>query len=92
MVKRKRFTLMPIIALASLSLMLALPMLSGTLHAAGVEHFTNVIVQPGDSLWSIAARHAGADGDVQAAIDRISEVNHLSAAALQPGEHLRIPD
>ncbi|MEO6913246.1 MAG: LysM peptidoglycan-binding domain-containing protein [Candidatus Baltobacteraceae bacterium] len=92
MVKRKRFTLMPIIALASLSLMVSLPMLSGTLHAAGVQHFTNITVRPGDTLWSIAARHAGEAGDVQATIDRISEANHLSAAELQPGEHLRIPN
>jgi predicted Zn-dependent protease len=48
-------------------------------------------VHPGDTLWTIAAAHTGS-GDVQETIDRISEVNHLGAASLQPGEHLQIPD
>lgn len=84
---------MPVIALAALSLMVALPALSSVrLYAATAAHYTTVSVQPGETLWSIAAAHTGADGDVQETIDRISSVNHLRGVALQPGEHLRIPD
>ncbi|HEY8297169.1 MAG TPA: LysM peptidoglycan-binding domain-containing protein [Candidatus Baltobacteraceae bacterium] len=90
--KRKKFTLMPAIALVALSLMVTLPALSGMrLYAAGAQHYTTVTVHPGDTLWTIAAAHTGS-GDVQETIDRISEVNHLGAASLQPGEHLQIPD
>lgn len=93
MYKRKKITLMPVIALAALSLMVALPTLSNTrLFAAGHSHFTTISVQPGDTLWSIAAARTGSDGDVQETIDRITEANHLSSAALQAGEHLRIPE
>lgn len=82
---------MPAIALAALSLMVALPTLSGMrLYAASAERYTIVSVSPGDTLWSIAAAHAG-NGDIQEAIDRITAVNHLRGATLQPGQHLRIP-
>ena len=93
MVKRKRFTLMPVIALASLSLMVTVPALSSVhLYAATAQRYATVTVQPGDTLWSIAASHTSASGDVQATIDRISATNHLQASMLQPGETLRIPE
>lgn len=92
MLTRKRFTLMPAIALASLSLMVTLPTLSSMhLYAASVQRFTTVTVHSGDTLWSIASAHTGDTGDVQETIDRITELNHLRAAGLAPGEKLRIP-
>jgi nucleoid-associated protein YgaU len=91
--RRKRFTLMPAIALAALSLMVAVPALSTMrLYAATAQHYSIVTVRPGDTLWSIAAARAGANVDVQELVDRITEANHLQAATLQPGEHLRIPE
>jgi len=90
--KRRRFTLMPVISLAALSLMVTLPALSSMhLYAAAPQRFATVIVRPGDTLWSIAASHTSSSGDVQETIDRITEVNHLSGVALQPGERLRVP-
>ena len=90
--RRKRFTLMPAIALATLALMIALPMLSSMrLYAATTQHYATVRVQPGDSLWSIASAHAGSGADVQEIVDRISDANHLQGGAIQPGERLRIP-
>lgn len=89
--RRKRLTLMPAIALAALSLMVALPTLSSVrLYAASATRYGIVTVHPGDTLWSIAAAHTP-DGDVQESIDRISAVNHIRGATLQPGEQLRIP-
>jgi predicted Zn-dependent protease len=91
--RRKRFTLMPAIALAALSLMVALPTLSSMrLYAATTQHYATVIVQPGDTLWSIAAARSNGNGDVQELVDRISDTNHLQAATLQPGQRLRIPE
>jgi LysM repeat protein len=88
---RKRPTLMPVIALAALALMVAVPTLSSTrLYAAGTASYTTVTVKPGDTLWSIAAAHADT-GDIQESIDRISAVNRLHTPTLQPGQHLRIP-
>lgn len=91
--RRKRFTLMPAIALAALSLMVALPTLSSMrLYAATAQHYSTVIVRPGDTLWSIAAARTSGSGDVQELVDRISDANHLQAATLQPGQRLRIPE
>jgi LysM repeat protein len=91
--RRKRFTLMPAIALAALGLMVALPTLSSVrLYAATTQRYATVTVHPGDTLWSIAAAHAAPSADVQEAVDRISDANHLQTGTLQPGQHLRIPE
>ncbi|MDP9017752.1 MAG: LysM peptidoglycan-binding domain-containing protein [Candidatus Eremiobacteraeota bacterium] len=90
--KSKKFTLMPIIALATLSLMVALPTLSSMhLYAASTERFQTITVNPGESLWGIAAAHTASDGDVQETVDQIAAVNHLGTTSVLPGQHLRIP-
>ncbi|HEY6325845.1 MAG TPA: LysM peptidoglycan-binding domain-containing protein [Candidatus Cybelea sp.] len=90
--RRKRFTLMPAIALAGLGLMVALPTLSSMrLYAATAQRYAIVTVHPGDTLWSIASAHAGPSTDIQEFVDRISDANHLRGGTLQPGQHLRIP-
>ena len=92
-VRRRRFTLMPAIALAALGLVVALPTLSSVrLYAATTQRYAIVTVQPGDTLWSIAAAHARASADVQESVDRITDANHLRTGTIQPGEHLRIPE
>jgi LysM repeat protein len=89
---RKRFTLMPLIAIAGLSLVVTLPALSATqLHAAQPVTYTTVTVKSGDSLWNLADERTAAGGDIQATVDAIIAVNHLDGAALTPGQHLRIP-
>jgi predicted Zn-dependent protease len=83
---------MPIITLAALSLMVTVPALSSMhLYAAAPAHYATVVVQPGDTLWSIASAHTPSSSDVQDTIDRITEVNHLSGASISPGERLRVP-
>lgn len=91
--RRKRFTLMPAIALAGLGLMVALPTLSNVrLYAATTQRYVTVTVRPGDTLWSIAAAHSRASADMQEVVDRISDANRLQGGTIQPGEHLRIPE
>ena len=89
--KRRRFTLMPLITLATLSAMVTVPTLSSMhLYAATARHYATVVVRPGDTLWSIASAHAGSS-DVQDTIDRISQLNHLSSVGIRPGQRLRVP-
>lgn len=91
--KRTRFTLMPIITLAALSLMVTVPALSSMhLYAATPQHYATVVVHPGDTLWSIASAHTASSSDVQDTIDQISEVNHLRGANIAPGQRLRVPN
>ena len=93
MVRRKRFTLMPAIAIAALGLMVALPSLSSMrLYAATAQRYAVVQVRPGDTLWGIAEKHAAQGIDVSQLVDEISDVNHLQAGSLQPGERIGIPE
>ncbi|SNR54753.1 LysM peptidoglycan-binding domain-containing protein [Blastococcus mobilis] len=59
----------------------------GDLRLAGGS---SVVVQPGDTLWSIASALPG-DGDVRALIDEIQELNGLSGADVRPGQVLLLP-
>jgi LysM repeat protein len=51
---------------------------------------TSVVVQPGDTLWSIASPVAGS-GDVRATVAEIRRLNGLSSARLVPGQTLQLP-
>jgi nucleoid-associated protein YgaU len=59
----------------------------GDLRLAGVN---SVVVQPGDTLWSIAGS-LGGDDDVRAVVDEIQELNGLEGSALVPGQVLVLP-
>ena len=47
------------------------------------------VVQPGDTLWAIAARSYG--GDVRASVWRLRDRNGLSGSAIEPGRRLVLP-
>lgn len=49
-----------------------------------------IVVQPGDTLWTIAGRIAP-DRDPRAVIHQIREINGLSGASIQAGERLAVP-
>jgi nucleoid-associated protein YgaU len=65
---------------------------SGGAPAAGLhlEGQSSVVVQPGDTLWSIASPVAG-DDDVRDVVRSIQQVNGLRGTTLVPGEVLRLP-
>jgi nucleoid-associated protein YgaU len=50
----------------------------------------SVVVQSGDTLWSIATSLDG-EGDVRAVVDEIQRLNDLDGAHLVPGQVLRLP-
>ncbi len=52
---------------------------------------TSVVVQQGDSLWSIASAVAGAGDDVRAVVDEIQHLNGLRGSDLEPGQVLQLP-
>ena len=57
------------------------------LRLAGVS---SVVVDPGDTLWSIAATVAPEE-DVRLVVDRIQELNGLRSTELVPGQVLLLP-
>jgi hypothetical protein len=50
-----------------------------------------VVVQPGDSLWSIAQRHGPRNRDPRAIVSEIRRINELSSADLRIGQSLVVP-
>jgi len=60
---------------------------SADLRLTGVS---TVVVEPGDTLWSVASSVAG-DRDVRAVVDEIQQLNHLHGTALRAGSTLQLP-
>jgi LysM repeat protein len=79
-----RLLVVPLLALA-VSLSLAVVAHGGTAPA-----YSTVVVQPGDTLWSIAAERYPSD-DVRARVQDIEIANQLSSPAIEVGETLRLP-
>jgi len=53
-------------------------------------HLRHVVVEPGDTLWTIAS--AAAPGtDPRATVDRIVSLNGLRGATVAPGQRLLLP-
>ncbi len=75
-------------------LVVALIVLAGWLMArvalGGTAAYTEVVVQPGDTLWSIAAAHYPA-ADPRERVQAIEALNGLSGPAIVAGETLELP-
>jgi LysM repeat protein len=52
--------------------------------------YATVVVQPGDTLWSIATEHYPAD-DVRARVWDIEQANGLRGPAIEVGQTLKLP-
>jgi LysM repeat protein len=48
-------------------------------------------VRPGDTLWELARRQVGPEGDPRPLIADIRALNDLSSPALRPGQVLAVP-
>ncbi|TMB88689.1 MAG: LysM peptidoglycan-binding domain-containing protein [Chloroflexi bacterium] len=82
--RHQRLTLAAAAAIAGLLLA------GGVAYGGAASSGQRVVVHAGDTLWAIAAAHY-AGGDVQARIAEIEVANHLTRAALRPGQILRLP-
>jgi nucleoid-associated protein YgaU len=82
------------VVVLALLVVLAVSLLGRTPAGAGsdaaVPATVQVIVQPGDSLWSIAKAAAPGD-DVRATIERIATLNNLDSKSVVPGQTLVVP-
>ena len=59
-------------------------------HGGTAPVYSTVVVQPGDTLWSIAAEHYPSD-DVRARVQDIESANGLGGPIILVGETLRLP-
>lgn len=83
---RKRLRLLPIIILLLMSIMgTTVPHSRTNTYQVQEEH----LVQPGETLWSIASSYAEENDDIRLMIDRMVEANHLGEdCALKPGDKI----
>ncbi|HEY5134215.1 MAG TPA: LysM peptidoglycan-binding domain-containing protein [Candidatus Nanopelagicales bacterium] len=51
---------------------------------------TTVVVQPGQTLWTVA-RGLSADADLRETVARIQELNGLASSSVRPGQQLIVP-
>ena len=58
--------------------------------SSGESKYVQVVVTPGESLWSIAAMVAG-DAAIQSVVADIVEVNKLKSADVPAGTRLLVP-
>ncbi|CAN5250480.1 hypothetical protein BH18ACT12_BH18ACT12_19680 [soil metagenome] len=74
-----------------LVLLLAVSLLVGILArpSGGAERPVHYVVQPTDTLWSIATRHYA--GDPREGIWKLQQRNHLEGTTLVPGQRLVLP-
>ena len=75
--------LLTVLAVAAL----AVGLLARPSGGAGRPH--HYVVQPYDTLWSIAAKHYA--GDPRGGIWRLERANHLEGTTLVPGQRLVLP-
>lgn len=59
-------------------------------HGGAPAADSRVVVQPGDTLWSIAAERYPGD-DVRARVAEIETLNGLSGPVIEAGETLQLP-
>lgn len=59
-------------------------------HGGTAAQDSTMVVQPGDTLWSIAAQRYPSD-DVRARVDEIEQVNSLRSPSIEAGEILHLP-
>ena len=63
---------------------------SGPPPSAVYRNLTKVVVEPGESLWTIAAQAEPA-ADPRSVIQEIIDLNALGGTSIQPGERLWVP-
>jgi hypothetical protein len=62
---------------------------TGSLANDQPEPTRMVTVQPGQTLWDIAA--GVSHGDVRSTVSHLEAINHLDSTTVQVGQHLRVP-
>ncbi|MGY1680033.1 LysM peptidoglycan-binding domain-containing protein [Geodermatophilus sp. SYSU D01176] len=67
------------------------PLLDGGDGGLRLAGGSSVVVEPGDTVWSIAGEVAGDERDVRVVVDAIEELNDLEGSVVVPGQVLHLP-
>jgi nucleoid-associated protein YgaU len=90
--RRGRIVARALLILAALITLVSVA--AGTRAAANAPaprgEYPSVVVQPGDTLWNIASRHAPGV-DRRATMNEIRRLNHLRGSTVEVGQKLLLP-
>ncbi len=62
-----------------------------TVNAGNSEEFIIVMVNEGDTLWSIAKKYNFNNEDIRKVIYNIEQVNNIEKSIIYPGQQLKVP-
>jgi hypothetical protein len=65
--------------------------LGGASEPAGERTRPRILIEPGQTLWSIAKGVVGPEADPRPYIQQIRELNGLATSELQVGQRLALP-
>ena len=78
---------MVVVFLLALAVSLSLAVVA---HGVTAPTYSTVVVQPGDTVWSIAAEHYPSD-DIRSRVADIERANGLNSPMIEAGKTLRLP-
>jgi LysM repeat protein len=81
------FGRLAVVLLLALAVSLSLAVVA---HGGTAPAYSTVVVQPGDTVWSIAAEHYPSD-DIRARVVDIERANGLISPLIETGKTLRLP-
>jgi len=81
------FGRLAVVLLLALAVSLSLAVVA---HGGTAPAYSTVVVQPGDTVWSIAAEHYPSD-DIRARVVDIERANGLNSPLIETGKTLRLP-
>ncbi|WP_241243164.1 LysM peptidoglycan-binding domain-containing protein [Paenibacillus whitsoniae] len=64
---------------------------TSTVTVAKAKVQEKIVIQQGDTLWSIAQAHVSKERDVRTYVEKLKTLNHLKSSALQEGQVLLLP-
>lgn len=88
---RLRFTFFVVAAIILITVSANFILGLSTASSLTVPQHTEVTVEPGDTLWSIASEYIGDSQDVRKSVYEISSLNDISASELYPGMTIMVP-
>lgn len=84
------YVLLTLLFAAGLAVLLALDPAASAGSSPGGGGASEVVVRPGDTLWSVAVRHEPSQ-DPSVTIEEIRRLNHLTGYTVHPGQTLQLP-
>lgn len=86
-----RFFIFILVSVLSMTMLIYSLLGFATTEADTSYTYRQVEVQKNDTLWSIANKYNGKDVDPRTTVNKICEINSISASDVQPGDTILVP-